>query len=73
MVLFAIFKIKNAIISWIFIMEQKTKFKGGEIMGEPTIQPKGFECTACLGCAGCVTAAAYVVAVGGASFIYYGN
>lgn len=54
-------------------MEQKTKFKGGEIMGEPTIQPKGFECTACLGCAGCVTAAAYVVAVGGASFIYYGN
>jgi len=40
------------------------------IMNEPTIQAKGFECIAC---AGCVVAAAYVVAVGGASFANFAS
>ena len=39
-------------------------------MNEPTIQAKGFECIAC---AGCVVAAAYVVAVGGASFVNFAS
>lgn len=42
-------------------------------MDEPTFQPKGFECTAYVGCVGCVIASSYVVVLGGVSRTYYLN